>query len=112
MIFIYVVCVLCVSKWSVCMTDVTYEFVYLCVVYDVCTACMCVCKTAVHICGASCLCVCSVRDRWGVILECLCAFRGPMETSSRKDASSMLLMEEASSQGYKMCICKVKRQSG
>lgn len=31
-------------------------------------------------------CVCSVCDRWGVILECLCAFRGPMETSSRKDA--------------------------
>lgn len=54
---LYVVCVACGSKWCVCMTDITYEFVYLCMVYDVCAGSMCVCKTAMHICGASCLCV-------------------------------------------------------
>lgn len=31
------------------------------------------------------MCV-GVCDRWGVILECLCAFKGAMETSFRKDA--------------------------
>lgn len=55
--FIHVVCVVCGSKWCVCMIDMTYEFVYLCMDYDVCVGCMCVCKTIMHICGASFLCV-------------------------------------------------------
>lgn len=57
------------------------------------------------------MCV-GVCDRWGVILECCVPLREPWRHHPERMLSSTLLMEEASSLGYEMCICKVKTQSG